>query len=212
MVFRADTFSSKSFPSTAAGTEQNCPRLGERKVVFPFLFYSWFSGPQHGAPKVRQPKSKVLSDHYRFCPSNPWLLYWMAASRTFLLPKFPVRDLCSTFPLDQKHPLSYRTGPSRAKMRIGRTTGTQSRGGCSFPSIRWSDCAPWKVTKRWVSGYKSQEVNKQHRVLRDPGSFHPSIGAQWPSHTKRAEDSGRSPAMLQGTTAAKSTHGLCSFL
>lgn len=28
----------------------------------------------------------------------------------------------------------------------------------------------------------------QHRVSRDPGSFHPSLGGQWPSHTKRAED------------------------
>lgn len=34
----------------------------------------------------------------------------------------------------------------------------------------------------------SQEVNMQHRVLRDAGSFSPSMGAQWTSHTKHAEE------------------------
>ena len=36
------------------------------------------------------------------------------------------------------------------------------------------DCAPWKVTTKWVSGYRSQEGNKQQGVWEMLGPLAPA--------------------------------------
>lgn len=96
------------------------------------------------------------------------------------------------------------------KIKIGKTIGVGWER-LSFISFWRAGLIVHLAKSWWVSGHKSQEGNKRPRVLRDPGPFSPSIGAQWTS-TWSTQKSSRQSWVWRGVLVPGQSYVLCSSL